>query len=78
MCVHAKSLQLCLTLCSPLDCSLPGFSLCGDSPGNNIGVGCHDFLQGIFPKPGIQPTSLLSLALSGRLFTTSTIWEAHI
>ena len=27
--VHAKSLQLCLTLCDPLDCSRPGFSVLG-------------------------------------------------
>ena len=27
--VHAKSLQLCLTLCDPVDCSLPGFSVHG-------------------------------------------------
>ena len=25
----AKSLQLCLTLCNPMDCSLPGFSVPG-------------------------------------------------
>ena len=25
----AKSLQSCLTLCDPMDCSLPGFSVCG-------------------------------------------------
>ena len=24
LCVHAKSLHLCLTLCIPIDCSLPG------------------------------------------------------
>ena len=24
--MHAKSLQLCLTLCDPVDCSLPGTS----------------------------------------------------
>ena len=23
----AKSLQMCLTLCDPMDCSLPGFSV---------------------------------------------------
>ena len=28
-CVHAKSLQSCLTLCDPLDCSLPGCTVCG-------------------------------------------------
>ena len=27
MCMHAKSLQLCLTLCDPVDCSLPSFSI---------------------------------------------------
>ena len=26
---HAKSLQLCLTLCNPMDCSLPGYSVHG-------------------------------------------------
>ena len=26
---HAKSPQLCLTLCNPMDCSLPGSSVCG-------------------------------------------------
>ena len=28
-CVHAKSLQSCPTLCSPMDCSPPGFSVHG-------------------------------------------------
>ena len=28
-CVHAKSLQLCLTLCDPMDCSPPGSSVQG-------------------------------------------------
>ena len=32
-----------------MDCSLPGSSVHGDSPGKNTGVGCHDLLQGIFP-----------------------------
>ena len=35
----AKSLQLCLTLCDPIDSSPPG------SPGKNTGVGCHFPLQ---------------------------------
>ena len=26
---HAKSLQLCPILCDPMDCSPPGFSVCG-------------------------------------------------
>ena len=28
-CMHAKSLQLCPTLCSPMDCNLPGSSVHG-------------------------------------------------
>ena len=29
ICMHAKSLQLCPTLCDPMDCCLPGFSAQG-------------------------------------------------
>ena len=36
-------------------CSLPGSSVYGDSPGKNIGVSCHAFLQGIFPTKGLNP-----------------------
>ena len=32
--------QSCLTLCDPLDCSLPGSSVHENSPGKNTGVGC--------------------------------------
>ena len=44
--------QLCPTLCHLMDCSPPGSSVHGDSPGKNIGVGCHALLQGIFPIQG--------------------------
>ena len=33
----------------------PGFSVHGDSPGRNIGVGCHAPLQAIFPSQGSNP-----------------------
>ena len=32
---------------------------------------------GDFPNPGIEPTSLMSPALAGWFFTTSTTWEAY-
>ena len=32
--------------------------------------------MGFLPNPGMEPTSLLSPALAGRLFTTSATWEA--
>ena len=41
----AKSLQLCSTLCDPIDGSPPGFPRPWDSPGKNTGVGCHFLLQ---------------------------------
>ena len=47
--------QLCLTLCDPMDCSPPGSSVHGDSPGKNTGVCCHALLQGIFPIQGSNP-----------------------
>ena len=47
-----------------------------DSPGMNTGVGCHALLQGDLLDPGIEPTSLMSPALAGEFFTTSTTWEA--
>ena len=47
--------QLCLTLCNPIDCSLPGISVHGDSSGKNTGVGCHAFLQEIFPTQKSNP-----------------------
>ena len=49
------SAQLCPTLCNPMDCSLPGSSVHGDSPGKNTGVVCNALLQGIFPSQGSNP-----------------------
>ena len=62
---------MCPTLCDPMDGSPPGSSVHGDSPGKNTGVGCHALLQGIFPTQGSN-LSLMSPALAGGLFTTST------
>ena len=45
--------QSCPALCSPMDCSLPGSSVLGDSPGKNIGVGSLFLLQGS-PQPRNQ------------------------
>ena len=71
--LYAKLLQSCLTLCNPLDCSPPGSSVHGDSPGKNTGVGYHALLQRIFPNPPIEPASLMSPTLAGEFFTTSVI-----
>ena len=53
----AKSRQLCLTLCDPLDGSPPG-SRPWDSPGKNTGVGCHFLLQCMKVKSESEVTQL--------------------
>ena len=50
--------QLCPTLGDTMNCSPPGSSVYGDSPGKNTRVGYHDLLQGIFPTQGWNPSLL--------------------
>ena len=48
-----------------MDCSPPGSSVHGDSPGKNTGVGCHALFQGIFPTQGSNPGPGSSLSHQG-------------
>ena len=52
LCLVAQS---CLTHYEPMESSPPVSSVHGDSPGKNIGVSCHAFLQRIFPTQGSNP-----------------------
>ena len=52
----AKSLQSCPTLCDPIDNSPPGSPRPWDSPGKNIGVGCHFLLQFVKVKSESEVT----------------------
>ena len=45
----------CSVMSNPMDCSLPGSFVYGDSPGKNTGVGCHALLQGVVPTQGSNP-----------------------
>ena len=67
--------QLCLTLYHPMDHSLPGSFVRGDSPGKNNGVGCHALLQGVFPTQGLNPSfpycRLILYHWAGRKFLNS-------
>ena len=75
-CLHAKSLQSCVTLCNPMNCSLPGSSVHGFSRQEHWnGLPCPPL--GDLPNPGIKSTSFMSPALAGEFFTTSTTWEAR-
>ena len=47
--------QLCPILCNPINCSPPGSTVHGDSPGKNTSMDCHALLQGIFPTQRLNP-----------------------
>ena len=64
--VCAMSLQLCLTLCDPVDCCLLGSSVHGDFPSKSTGVGCHTLLQGIFPTQELNSRLLYLLHWQAR------------
>ena len=77
VCVHAKSLLLCPTLCDPVDCSLPGSSVHGILQARILE--CVVFPPpGDLPNPEIEPASLPSPALAGKFLTTSATWEAQV
>ena len=77
LCIHAKSLESCPTLCDPMDYSLPVSSV-------------HEILQirvlewvTVLSSRGsshtrMKPASCMSPALAGRFFITSATWEGLI
>ena len=72
--MHAKSIQLCLTLCDPTDCGPPGSSIHGilwTRILKWVAISCNT------PDSGIKLVSFMSLELAGRFFTTRATWEAH-
>ena len=72
VCLCAKSLQSYLTLCDPIDCSLPGSSVHGFLQARIVAISSSSRPS----DPGIETTSLTFLALAGGFFTTSATWEA--
>ena len=67
--MRAKSLQLGLTLCDPMDCSPPGSSV--------YGILQARILEWDIPDPGNKgdPSSFMSPVLAGGFFTTSATWQ---
>ena len=83
--MHAQSLRSCLTLCDPMDCSLPGSSVHGIFQARILEWVATSF-PGDLPNPGIEPGSLVSPALAGgfetqvQIFTvTASVnsWDSH-
>ena len=55
MCVHAKLLQSCPTLCNPMDCSPPGSSVHGILQERILEwIAIYFLLQGIFLTQGLN------------------------
>ena len=73
----AKLLQSCLTLCDPIHYRPPGSPVHEISKQEYLGGFSRPPL-GDLPNPAIKLTSLMSPALAGGFFTTSTKWEARI
>ena len=74
MCVCAKSLQSCPTLCDPIDCSLPGCSVHGILQARILEwVAVPSSRGSSWPRD--QAVSLTSQALAGGFFTASATWE---
>ena len=63
----------CLTLCVPMDCSLPSSSVHEDFPGKNAGVGCHASSRG-----SSQPRDRTQVShIAGGFFTSWATREAQ-
>ena len=63
-CVCAKSLQLCPTLCDPMDCNLPGSSVHRILQARILELVAMPFSKDL-PEPGIKPASLF-ISCTGR------------
>ena len=78
VCIHAKSLQSCL--CNPMDCVAHQVPL-------SMGFSRQEYWSGLpclppggssWPRDQPRHKNLMSSALTGRFFTTTATWKAHI
>ena len=75
--MSAKSLQLCPTLCNPMDCSPAGSSVRGSLQATILEWVAIPS-SGELPDPGMESVSLMSPILAGGFFATSTTCADHI
>ena len=74
VCMHVSRFN-CLTLCSPLDCSLPGSSVLGSSR-QEYWSGLPFFSSRRSSQTRVQTSISMFPALAGEFFTMSATWEA--
>ena len=75
--MHGAYVLSCLTLCDPLDCSLPGSSV-HEFSRQEYWSGLPFLTPGDLPDPGIEPMSLVSPALAGGFFTTMPPYSLYM
>ena len=75
VCACVLSRFSCVRLCDPVDSSPQGSSVRGILQARILEWVAMP-PPGDLPDPGVEPVSLVSPALTGRFFTTSTTWEA--
>ena len=79
VCMPAKLLQSCLTLCDSVDCSPPGSSVHGIPQARKLEwvaiSSSRGPSSGDLPDPGIKPVPLMTPARAGGFFTTDATWE---
>ena len=77
VCVCAKSLQSCLSLCNPMDCSPPGSSVHGILQARILEWVAMPFSRGSsWPR---DRTHVSYVSCTGKwIFTTSATWEAQL
>ena len=74
--MHAKSLQLCPTLCDFMGCNLSGFSVHAILQAGILESVAFLLLQGIFLTQGLNSCLLCLLCWQASSFTANTTWEA--
>ena len=75
--MHVWWVTSVVSLFNPIDCSPPGSSVHGILQARRLDWVATASSRDL-PNPGIKPMSLMSPALAGRFFTTSTSWDAQI
>ena len=76
-CVICLVVQLCLSVCNPMDCSPPGSSVCGNSPGKSTRVGCHALLPTQWSYPGLLHCRWILYRLSHQGSPKILEWVAY-
>ena len=66
--------RVAVSLCDPMDCSLPDSSICGILQARILEWVAMHSSRGL-PYPGIKPAALKSPALAGGSFTIRATWE---